>query len=88
MSLYNEYQKMKQNPTTLDDLAKFDKQFKHSTQIAFSTVWRSPYSQWTDNKWDVNTTQLADDLQVWFNLVDDERTDQKWIRTFQCHFLE
>ena len=88
MSLYNEYNKWKANPTDLDEMAKFDKKFKNSSKIAFTTVWRSPYSQWTGNKWDVDTTKLADDLQVWFNLDEDERNDQNWILTFQSHFLE
>ena len=80
--------KWKENPSSLEDLMNFDKKFKESRQLAFKSVWRSPDSKWTDNPWDVDTKKMANDLQVWFNRADDERTDAEWIKHFKLYFLE
>ena len=82
------FKKWKENPSTLEDLMDFDRQFKNDRQIAFKSVWRSPYSKWTDNEWDVDTKKMANDLQVWFNLADCERSDADWIKHFKHYFLE
>ena len=85
--LWAAYEQWKSDPKSLDDLEKFNNGLK-TVNASFRSVWRTPYSRWTDEKWDVDTKAMANDLQMWFNLPDKERTDRKWVDFFKKYFLE
>ena len=85
--LWSAYEQWKSDPKSLDDLEKFNNGLKN-VNATFRSVWRTPYSSWTDEKWDIDTKALANDLQMWFNLPDKDRTDRKWVEFFKQYFLE
>ena len=59
--------------------------------FGFRSIFKCPYSKWESNNClgtSFKTKEFADTLQKWFNLDDEDKTDERWIQLFNSHFLE